>query len=123
MEHSMQKETIYFLERLAHESGFTEDQILENMKPENQKWIDKLQYSSIKEFIRISFAEDYIREIFLWEKSFLKPDYHFWNKIRYKWYDLADSDNYYIEFSRYPIKNWRLKILPKKIKVKSKLKI
>ena len=37
MDHKKQKETLYFLEWIAQESGFNEDQILENMRPENQK--------------------------------------------------------------------------------------
>ena len=118
-----QKETIYFLEWLAYESGFTENQILENMKPENQKWIRATPDESINKFLETTSKINFCSKIFKWKDSFLKPNYYFWKNINYKWEKISDSDKYNIEFSRYPIKNWKIIELPKKVKVKSKLKI
>ena len=117
-------ETIYFLEWLAKKSGFSEDQILENMRPENQKW-DSDDYISIKEFYKNNNTCKWVNKLFFWEKSFLKPDYGFWIKFYNKWYDLVKANEYNFEFSRYPIKDWKL-IKPTepfekvKIKIKSK---
>ena len=115
-----QKETIYFLEWLSQESGFTENQILENMKPSNQKWANIEPYDSIENYIFENIEFDYCTQLFSWKNSFLKPDHNFWENINFKWETIIDSKNYHIEFSRYPIKNWKLKIPFEKIKVKSK---
>jgi hypothetical protein len=114
------KKTIYFLEWLAKESGFLEDQILENMKPENTGWNEINSYCSIKEFIEHVSKLRYLVNAFNWRNSFLKPEYIFWGKINNKWFDLVDDGVYNIEFSEYPIKNWRVNKFTKKIKVKSK---
>ena len=120
----MQKETIYFLEWIAEKSGFTENQILENMRPENQCWEEfyDLEYFTIEEFKKI-IPEKYLLEAFYWDSSMLKPDELFWEDIHFEWDELVNSNKYNIEFSRYPIENWEMKTPPKKIKVKSKLKI
>jgi len=56
------KKEIYFLEWLAQASGFSEEQILENMKPENQKWSDKnfIYYSIDEYFDTIDYPEDLV---------------------------------------------------------------
>ena len=125
MDHEEQKETLYFLEWIAHESGFTEDQILENMMPANQKWDDLKPYTSIEEYHKFRKYDnnEFIYKLFNWPKSFLEPSYDFWYKIHKKIIILVNSNNYNIEFSRYPIKNWKVVKPPKKVKVKSKLKI
>ena len=120
-EHLKHVETIYFLEWLSKESGFTENQLLSNMKPENQKWNDYNSYNSIEEFLKIkSDTSNWIIALFTWGRSFLKPDYNFWRNLDIKWYNLVKANEYNFEFSRYPIENWRIMKSTKKIKVKSK---
>ena len=121
MEHLEQKETIYFLEWIAKESGFTENQILENMMPENNKWFDSHKYNSIEEFLKDKIdSSGWVNNIFYWEESFLKPDYYFWDKIFDKWYNLVKANEYNFEFSRYSIENWKIVKPTEKIKIKSK---
>jgi len=117
----MQKKTIYFLEWIAQESGFSEDQILENMKPENQRW-DSNDCILIEEFYKNNIEDicRWVGKLFSWDKSFLKPGYHFWEKIYDKWYDLVEANKYNFEFSRYPIVNWKIVKPFEKIKIKSK---
>jgi len=115
-------ETMYFLEWLAQESGFTENQILENMRPGNHHK-EIIRYNSIEEFLEKTSSAYWIADIFQWSESFLKPDANFWRKMYPKWQNLVDSERYNIEFSRYPIENWRIVKPQKKIKIKSKLKI
>ena len=100
-----QKETIYFLEWLVQESGFSEGQILENMKPENQRW--NINKCTLIEDFYINTEKKYkwVSKLFCWKESFLKPEYYFWENIYMKWYDLVDSKRYNIVFSRYPIVN------------------
>ena len=121
----MQKETIYFLEWIAQESGFTENQILENMRPENQKW-DSNMNVPIEFFIKDKKNIDrWVGKLFDWEFSMLKPDELFWEDIYDDWENILKSNKYNIEFSRYPIEDWRIIKSKKKVKVKvkSKLKI
>ena len=117
MEH---KKTIYFLEWIAQESGFTIDQILENMRPENQKW-ESPDYLLINDFYKNKDdACRWVGKLFFWEGSFLNQEYQFWDNIYMKWSDLVDSKRYNIEFSRYPIENWELIKPVETIKVKEK---
>ena len=105
------KETIYFLQWLAKESDFTETQILENMKPENQKWGEVNYYKSAKDFVDENYnAQEYwLSDLFLWEQSILNPDHDFWSNINVKWEGIVYLLNKYtIEFSKYPIKNWKI---------------
>ena len=124
MDHEEQKETIYFLEWLAHESGFTENQILNNMRPENQKWVIEQNFFSIKNFLEKRTGKlNWINYLFNWSESILNVNYYFWRNLSRKWEYLVESNKYNIEFSRYPIEDWKIVKSPKKIKVKSKLKI
>ena len=107
------KKEIYFLEWLANESNFTENQILENMKPENQRWDDeKFIYYSINEYLdSVDYPEDYMSKIFDWQKSFLKSDYLFWNFFYEKWIDfLKKYRSYKILFSKSKINYYKFKI-------------
>jgi len=71
-----EKETIYFLQWLSKESGFTENQILENMKPENHGWDDRINYSSLRDFKNKEFKKiQWLENLFLWEKSILNNDF------------------------------------------------
>jgi hypothetical protein len=119
----MQKETIYFLEWLSQETGFTENQLLENMRPENQRWSYAKPYKSINEFLETTYENNYCSKIFKWDSSILKSDEFYWKIISSRWIKLTESNKYNIEFSRYPIEDWKIVKSPKKIKVKSKLKI
>ena len=114
-----QKKTMYFLEWIAQESGFTENQILSNMKPSKQRW-QKIKYFSITEFIDSFSIANYVIRIFHWENSFLKPDEFYWDKIHSKWGKLLYEDEYNIKFSRYPINNWKIVKPIEKVKIKSK---
>ena len=120
MEHLEQKETIYFLEWLSQESGFTENQILENMMPVNQSKEREGKYISVEEFIEFYEKKFWLGNLFHWKESFLKPEYYFWENLDDKWYNIIYSYKYNIEFSRYPIENWRIMKSTKKIKIKSK---
>ena len=118
-----QKETIYFLEWLSQESGFTENQILENMMPVNNKWFDLHKYNSIKEFLKDKIdSSGWVNNIFYWEESFLNPDHNFWSNFNNKWYNLVKANEYNIEFSRYPIENWKIVKPTEKVKIKIKIK-
>ena len=115
-----EKKTIYFLQWLSKESGFTENQILENMKPENQGW-DDINYNSIEEFLEKENDSRYwFTNLFLWENSFLKPNISFWNRIDNKLDTLLYSNEYNIVFSKYLIKNWKI---VKKIKETKEVKL
>ena len=105
------KNEFYFLEWLAQATGFTEEQILENMKPENQGWKNNNNvYYSINEFKKKD-VYDWIDKIFSWEKSFLNNEEFFWANFSFDWSALLDhylSKNYRIKFSKYPIKDWKI---------------
>ena len=120
------KKEIYFLEWLSKESGFSENQILENMRPENQKWNDKIrEYRSIEEFQKNNFY-DWIIKLFLWKNSFLNKNEFFWSNICYNWSSLLDyylSENYKIKFSKYSINDWKIQKINKFIVKEKKLKI
>ena len=128
------KKEIYFLEWLAQASGFSEEQILENMKPENQKWeFDISTYYSLKEYLKsVKIKKDHVAYIFDWKNSFLKSDNLFWAKLSLVWCSLLNEySEYRIKFSRYKIDNSSFEIIDKlntndmntdskKIKVKEK---
>ena len=122
-----EKKEIYFLEWLAQASGFSEEQILENMKPENQKWSDKnfIYYSIDEYFDTIDYPEDYLAKIFDWQKSFLKPDYLFWDTIYEKWIkNIKKYRSYKILFThlKIDVDSFKLNnlVLKEKLKIKSK---
>ena len=103
------KQTLYFLQWLSRESGFTENQILENLKSKNQGWAELNNYNSIEEFLKKYNSYQYwLGKGFCWENSLLKPDYEFWENLYDKFSIIINSENYNIEFSKYPIKNWEI---------------
>ena len=101
---------IYFLQWLSKESGFTENQILENMKPENHGWDDRINYSSLRDFKNKEFKKiQWLENLFLWERSILKPDFEFWDDINTQWRSIntiIKPQN--IKFSSSKIKNWKI---------------
>jgi hypothetical protein len=99
------------------------------MKPENQKWSDKVnEYHSIEEFEKKN-KEEWVDRIFYWKQSILNNDYNFWLKLSLNWELLKKNENahYEIKFSKCLIKNWKiiknkdnflkLKIKSKKLKI------
>jgi hypothetical protein len=125
------RKEIYFLEWVAQASGFDENQILENMKPENQKWISSINnYYTIEDFIEKEIA-CWVSRLFYWDRSILNSLYEFWNKIDVKWkrnFIFYKKNNYKFIFSKYPILNWKIQMKSslkfQKIKIKeNKLKI
>ena len=119
-----QKETIYFLEWLSKESGFTKNQILENMRPENQRWDDLKPYKTIEEYheTRKNKDNEYLYKLFHWKFSILNDDHYFWDDINAKWLKLVKSNKYNIDFCNSLIINWKIIDTAKNIKTK-KIKI
>jgi hypothetical protein len=125
------KKEIYFLEWLAQASGFTEEQILKNMKPENQKWSyglnDSRTYLNVDQFIKEKKAIEYMNYLFKWNKSILFAKYRFWQDIDNNWIDLIENKDYLgyeIKFSNLRINSEIFKIEKEKIKIKNrKIKI
>ena len=119
------KKEIYFLEWLAQASGFTEEQILENMKPENQKWISSYnKYVNIEEYQKKDIYA-WVGGLFYWRRSILNT-HDFWNEIDEKWkriYRQFEKNNYKFIFSKYPILNWKIQKYDYKNLKKNKLKI
>ena len=113
------KKEIYFLEWLAQATGFTEEQILENMKPENQKWSrSKNTHQTISEYLdNVIYAEDYITELFNWEKSILIPSFYSWEIFRKKWLEtVLKHKNFKIKFSCLIIDNNSFKLIQSSLK-------
>ena len=114
------KKEIYFLEWLSQASGFTEEQILKNMKPQNQKWGRNVYlYKTIDE-IKNRSRYEWLHLLFFWKESFLNNSEFFWANIEYDWVALLkqySSKNYKVLFSKYPILNWKIqKIIKLKFK-------
>jgi len=114
------RKEIYFLEWLSYKSKFSVEQILRNMRPENQKWSrNTYLYKTIDE-IKDRSCYDWLHLLFFWKESFLNDSEFFWVDIEYDWIALLDQflpKKYKVLFSKYPIKNWKTqKIINLKIK-------
>ena len=63
--------TIYFLDWLSQESGFSVPQLVEAMKPENQGWENNhFKYKSVNEFFEKYDPIKYVYYIFNWKNLF-----------------------------------------------------
>jgi hypothetical protein len=108
------KKEIYFLEWLVQATGFTEEQILENMKPENQKWprSENIHHTLLEYLDNVVYTEDYITELFNWEKSMLIPSFFSWEIFRKKWVrTVLKHSNFKIKFSCSVIDNNSFKLI------------
>ena len=119
-----EKKEIYFLEWLSKESGFSENQILKNMKPENQGWANNsFIFYSLEEYLNsIECLEDYLSKIFDWGKSFIEPNYYFWDSLYHYWIKTVKKyKDFKIKFSNLEIDYYKFKIKEsdKKLKVKN----
>ena len=113
--------TIYFLDWLSKESGFSVPELVEAMKPENQGWAsENFVYSSPHIIFKIASVYELVEFLFDWEHNILKKDFKFWRRISVKWIEYikqfnTPTTNLKIKFSKnYEISN-DFKIKPKQL--------